>query len=60
RAVFCSKRDLVQAFDKALEAQTDFLAAFVTSDNTRNVFDLAETRKKLGFAPLDNAEKYFK
>ncbi len=60
RAVFCSKRDLVQAFDKALEAQTDFLAAFVTSDNTRNVFDLAETRKKLGFAPLDNAEDYFK
>ncbi len=60
RAVFCSKRDLVQAFDKALEAQTDFLAAFVTSDNTHNVFDLAETRKKLGFAPLDNAEKYFK
>jgi nucleoside-diphosphate-sugar epimerase len=59
RAVFCSKRDLVQAFDQALEVQTDFLPAFVTSDNTRNVFDLAETKKKLGFQPKDNAESYF-
>jgi nucleoside-diphosphate-sugar epimerase len=59
RAVFCSKRDLVQAFDKALEINTEFLAAFVTSNNTRNVFDLAETRRKLGFLPQDNADTYF-
>ncbi|MFH1339313.1 MAG: NAD(P)-dependent oxidoreductase [Candidatus Omnitrophota bacterium] len=59
RAVFCSKKDLVQAFDKALEVNTEFLAAFVTSNNIHNVFDLSETRKKLGFQPQDNAENYF-
>jgi nucleoside-diphosphate-sugar epimerase len=59
RAVFCSKQDLVQAFDKALEAETDFQAAFVTSNNTGNVFDLTETRKKLGFSPQDNSKDYF-
>ncbi len=59
RAVFCSKRDLVEAFDKALEVNTDFMAAFAVSNNTKAVFDLSETRKKLGFIPQDNAEDYF-
>jgi nucleoside-diphosphate-sugar epimerase len=59
RAVFCSKRDLVQAFAKALEVDTSFLAAFAVSDNSRAVFDLTETKKKLGFLPQDNAENYF-
>ena len=59
RAVFCSKRDLVQAFMKALEVETDFMAAFAVSNNTKTVFDLAETKKKLGFNPQDNAEDYF-
>ncbi len=59
RAVFCSKRDLTQAFSKALEVNTDFLAAFAVSDNSRGVFDLAETKRKLGFVPQDNAEDYF-
>ncbi|MFH0754681.1 MAG: NAD(P)-dependent oxidoreductase [Candidatus Omnitrophota bacterium] len=59
RAVFCSHRDLVQAFGKALEINTSFLAAFAVSDNARPVFDLAETKKKLGFIPQDNAENYF-
>jgi NAD+ dependent glucose-6-phosphate dehydrogenase len=57
-AVFCSKRDLVQAFDQALEIKTTFLPAFVTSNNTKNVFDLAETRKLLDFQPQDNADSY--
>ena len=59
RAVFCSQRDLVQAFDKALQLNTDYLAAFAVSDNSRNVFDLTETKEKLGFYPQDNAENYF-
>lgn len=59
RAVFCSKRDLVQAFSKALEVETDFLAAFCVSNNTHGVFDLSETKKILGFSPQDNAETYF-
>jgi nucleoside-diphosphate-sugar epimerase len=57
-AVFCSKRDLIQAFDKALEVETTFLPAFVTSNNTSNVFDLTETRKTLGFTPLDNSASF--
>ena len=58
QAVFCSKRDLVQAFEKALEVKTDFLAAFAVSANTRAVFDLSETKKKLGYTPQDNAANY--
>jgi NAD+ dependent glucose-6-phosphate dehydrogenase len=60
RAVFCSKRDLVQAFVKALEVDTDFITAFAVSNNSRAVFDLDETRKTLGFIPQDNAENYFR
>lgn len=60
RAVFCSQRDLIQAFDKALQINRDFLAAFAVSDNDRNVFDLNQTRKELDFHPRDNSEKYFK
>jgi hypothetical protein len=59
RAVFCSQRDLVDAFQKAIEIHTNFLAAFVVSNNARGVFDLAETKQKLGFHPRDNAEHYF-
>lgn len=60
RAVFCSKRDLVQAFDKALQTEKQFVAAFCVSNNSRPVFDLRETRKVLGFEPQDDAENYFK
>ena len=59
RAVFCSKKDLVQAFTKGLEVNTDFLAAFAVSDNSRAVFDLTDTKRSLGFIPEDNAENYF-
>ena len=58
RAVFCSKRDLTEAFRRALEVKTDFMAAFAVSNNSRGVFDLGETKKKLGFVPQDNAENY--
>ncbi|RKY31315.1 MAG: hypothetical protein DRP74_05090 [Candidatus Omnitrophota bacterium] len=60
RAVFCSHRDLIQAFSKAIEINTDFLIAYAVSNNTHNVFDLSETKKKLDFHPKDNAEDYFK
>jgi NAD+ dependent glucose-6-phosphate dehydrogenase len=59
RAVFCSKRDLILAFTRALEVETEFLAAFAVSDNSNGVFDLTETKKLLGFLPQDNAENYF-
>lgn len=59
RAMFCSRRDLLQAFEKALETEEKFMAAFVVSDNADKVFDLNETRQKLGFCPQDNAANYY-
>lgn len=59
RAMFCSKRDLVQAFDKALETEEQFMTAFAISDNSERVFDLTETKNKLGFYPQDNSASYY-
>jgi len=59
RAMFCSKRDLLQAFDKALESEEEFMAAFAISDNSGKVFDLTETKRKLGFYPQDNSANYY-
>lgn len=59
RAMFCSHRDLVLAFSRAVEVETDWLAAFAVSRNRHGIFDLAETEKKLGFSPMDDAENYF-
>ena len=58
RAVFCSQRDLVQAFSRGIEIETDFIAAFAVSNNSKAVFDLEETRAKFGFSPLDDADNY--
>lgn len=58
RAVFCSHRDLVSAFSRALAVDVGFLAAFAVSANSRGVFDLTETREKLGFHPQDDADRY--
>ena len=59
KAVFCSKRDLAQAFEKALNTDRNFTAAFAVSNNDDNVFDLSETRRILGFNPQDNSAEYF-
>lgn len=58
RAVFCSHLDLIQAFTKAIEIETGFIAAFAVSNNSNGIFDLEETKNKLGFQPVDDAEKY--
>lgn len=59
RAMFCSKRDLVQAFDKALASRADFLTAFAISNNRTRVFDLDQTQEQLGFEPQDDSASYF-
>lgn len=59
RVMFVSRRDLVEAFDRALQVDTDYLVAYAVSDNKLCVFDLTETREKLGFNPKDNSETYF-
>jgi nucleoside-diphosphate-sugar epimerase len=58
RAIFCSHRDLVQAFTRAIEIETDFMTAFAVSNNSNAVFDLKETQEKLGFYPQDDAESH--
>ncbi|MBF0608897.1 MAG: NAD(P)-dependent oxidoreductase [Candidatus Magnetobacterium sp. LHC-1] len=57
-AMFVSKGDLTQAFEKAIGIDTTFLPAFVISNNANSVFDLSETREKLGFEPVDKYENY--
>jgi len=60
QAMFLSKNDCVAAFIRALQVDTDYLVAYAISNNDKRVFDLAETREKLGFEPKDNAEAYFR
>jgi len=59
RAMFLSQRECVQAHVKALEVKSNFLIAYVVSNNGRRVFDLEETKINLGFDPKDDAEKFF-
>jgi hypothetical protein len=60
RAIHLSHRDWVHFSRRALESDFGrFFVAYVTSDNTRNVYDLTETRRVLGYEPQDNAEPAF-
>jgi nucleoside-diphosphate-sugar epimerase len=59
RAMYLSRRDCVDAFEKALEIDREFTVAYVVSDNARRIFDLRETNEVLGFYPQDNAETFF-
>ena len=56
RALYLSKRDLIDVTDKALLMDKDYLVAYAVSDNEPAVFDLTETREKLGFSPKDNSQ----
>jgi NAD+ dependent glucose-6-phosphate dehydrogenase len=58
RAMFCSKRDLVQSFERALMSTEKFLTAFAISNNDEKVFDLTQTKLNLGFQPMDNSANY--
>ncbi|NKB65665.1 MAG: NAD-dependent epimerase/dehydratase family protein [Candidatus Latescibacteria bacterium] len=59
RAMFLSHRDCIQAHRRALEVDTQYLLAYVVSNNGRRVFDLQATQAGLGFAPEDDAEDFF-
>jgi len=56
RVMYLSKRDLIDVTDKALQIDTDYIVAYAVSDNKPAVFDLTETREKLGFNPKDNSK----
>lgn len=60
RAMFLSRRDLIDAFQKALEVDREFTLAYVISNNGRRIFDLRETNEVLGFYPQDDAETFFR
>lgn len=60
RAMYLSRRDLVTAFQKALEIDREFTLAYVISNNGRRIFDLRETNEVLGFYPQDDAETFFR
>jgi NAD+ dependent glucose-6-phosphate dehydrogenase len=60
RAMFLSRRDMITAFQKALEVDREFTLAYVISNNGRRIFDMRETNENLGFYPQDDAETYFK
>jgi NAD+ dependent glucose-6-phosphate dehydrogenase len=62
RAMFCSQRDLVQSFERAIQVdlQRKFLAAFAISNNRDRLFDLTETRSALGYDPQDDAQAYLR
>lgn len=59
RAMFCSKRDLVQAFHKALHCDAAFAVAYAISDNDDKMFDLTSSKTSIGFKPIDNSADYF-
>jgi len=60
RALFFSQRDCVNLFKRTLEVEADFLVVYGVSNNRNPIFDLTETKKKLGYEPLDSEEEYFR
>lgn len=58
RSMFCSKRDLVQAFEKAILCDKNFVTAFAISNNKEKIFDLDKTKENIGFIPLDDSSLY--
>lgn len=59
RAMFLSERDCVELVIRALEVDTEYLVAYGISNNKERIFDLTETRRKLGFHPKDKSEDFF-
>ena len=60
QSIYCSNFDLIEAFKKALEVKTDFMAVYVVSNNDRGVFDMTATNTNLGFYPKNNAGDFIR
>jgi hypothetical protein len=53
---FVSKRDLCQLIDRSIEAEdVDFAILHGLSDNRYKRLDLSDTRRLVGYAPVDDA-----
>ena len=59
-SVWCSRRDIARAIERAVAAPADlrFATVFVNSDNRWGYRDLEPTRQTLGWTPLDRAEDH--
>jgi nucleoside-diphosphate-sugar epimerase len=59
-SVWCSRRDIVQAIDRCLEAPADlrFDVFFILSNNRFGYRDLTHARDVIGFVPQDAAEEH--
>jgi nucleoside-diphosphate-sugar epimerase len=59
-SVWCSRRDIARAIERAVGAPADlrFATVFVNSDNRWGYRDLEPTRRALGWTPLDRAEDH--
>jgi uronate dehydrogenase len=59
-AVWCSRRDIAQAIERALAAPDSlrFDVFFITSENKWGYRDIEHARAVLGYVPEDRAEDY--
>jgi NAD+ dependent glucose-6-phosphate dehydrogenase len=55
RAIWLSHRDCAELFRRALESDVQWAVVFATSNNPRQIWDLAPARELLGFMPADSA-----
>jgi L-arabinose 1-dehydrogenase [NAD(P)+] len=64
RSILLSREDCASVFTRSLlvplHEKVPFMVAYAMSDNTDNIFDMSETREKLGYIPQTNAEDRFK
>ncbi len=58
--LWISARDMAQLIHKSLETDVKFGIFYGISNNRHPVFDLSETRLKLGYSPEDCAENHLK
>ena len=57
-AMWISNRDIAQLIHRSIESDVEFGIFYGASDNTPGIFDLTETKKKLGYEPRDRVEDY--
>lgn len=60
RALWCSRRDIVQLVERCIEAPLTlrFDVFFGHSNNQHNLVDIAHAREVVGYSPLDSAEEH--
>jgi len=56
--MWLSPRDLGQLAVRALEAPVRFGIYYGVSDNRRRHWDLENARRELGYAPVDDSERF--